>query len=318
VDDLLWRTYRPSDAPALAALMNAIEEHAGGQAGYTAEELQSLITTLVRDNGTDSTMVLDPAGALVAAGFTTTPPEGGFRIYLTGGVQPQWRGRGIGRRILGRHLDRATQIHRHAAPGAAWVAEVPRAPAGDGDAARLYRRFGLAPVRYWFEMAACTAPVPALTSPTGLHVTPYSARYEAALHAAHMEAFAENFAFQPRDLDSWLTITARSQSFLPELSLLAFDGPELAGYLLTYLHADPHTVYAGELGVRRPWRGQGLASALLAQLLDLAGRAGNKLVTLSVDAASPSKAVGIYERAGFTTESSTVTFSRPLAPLPQD
>lgn len=318
MDDLLWRSYQPADAPALAALMNSIEEHAGGQAGYTAEELQSLITTLVRDNGTDSTMVLDPAGALVAAGFTTTPPDSGFRIYLTGGVHPRWRGRGIGRQILGRHLDRAVCIHREAAPGAAWVAEVPRAPAGDQDAARLYRRFGLDPVRYWFEMAGCTAHVPAVTTPAGVHVTPYSAQHEAALHAAHMESFAENFAFQPRDLDSWLTITARSQSFLPGLSLLAFDGAELAGYLLTYLHADPHTVYAGELGVRRPWRRRGLGSALLAELLDRAGRAGNKLVALSVDAASPSNAVSIYERAGFTVEASTATFARPLDPLPSE
>jgi hypothetical protein len=51
-------------------------------------------------------------GALIAAGFTTTPPEGGFKLYLTGGVHPDRRGRGLGRRILRRHLDRAVQIHR--------------------------------------------------------------------------------------------------------------------------------------------------------------------------------------------------------------
>jgi mycothiol synthase len=297
---------------ALAELMNVIAEHGGGHPCYTAEELQSLIATLVRDLATDSSMAFAAGGTLVAAGFTTTPPETGFRLYLTGGVHPRWRGRGLGRRILGRHLARAVDIHRALAPDAPWIAEAPRIPAGDADAAHLLRRFGLDPVRYWFEMAAATSHVPQAQTPAGVRIEVYSPAHEAAVHATHMAAFADNWAFQYRDLPSWLTITVRSQSYLPELSLLAFDGDQVVGYLLTYLHADPSRVYVGELGVLRPWRGRGLASALLARVLDAAGRAGHKEVTLSVDADSPTGAVGVYERAGFTIEANTVTFSKPL------
>jgi len=316
VRDVLWRPYQPADAPALAELMNALEEHAGGHASYTADELQGLIAALVADLGSDSSMAFAEDGRLVAAGFTTTPPAGGSRLYLTGGVHPLWRGRGLGRQILGRHLDRARQIHQAHTPGVPWVAEAPRIPSGDQDAPRLFRRFGLAPVRYWFEMAAPTTQVPAAATPPGLLVEVYSARHEAAVHAAHMESFADNWSFQYRELATWLPLTVRSASFIPELSLLAFDGPspgaQLTGYLLTYLHADPSRVYVGELGVRRPWRCLGLANALLARVLDAAGRAGHKEVSLSVDADSPTGAVGVYERAGFTVESSTVTYSTPL------
>jgi len=292
--------------------MNVIEEHAGGHASYTAEELQSLIATLVGDLASDSTMLFAPDGALVAAGFTTTPPEGGFKLYLTGGVHPRWRGNGLGRQILRRHLARAVEIHRELGHGVDWVAEAPRTPTGDRDAARLFARFGLAPARYWFEMVAPTSQVPAAGTPDGLRIVAYSAAHQAAVHAAHMEAFSDCWEFQQRDLVSWLAITMRSQSFLPGLSLLAFDGAELVGYLLTYNHADPCRVYVGELGVRRPWRRRGLASALLAGVLDAAAGADVKEISLSVDAGSPTGAVGVYERAGFTIESSTVTHSIPL------
>jgi len=312
VRDVLWRPYEPSDAPALAELMNTIEEHAGGHASYTAEELQSLIATLVRDLASDSSMLFAPDGTLVAAGFTTTPPDGGFKVYLTGGVHPRWRGNGLGRQILDRHLSRAVEIHRELGRGAEWVAEAPRVPIGDREAGRLFARFGLAPVRYWFEMVAPTAQVPVAATPEGLRIVDYAPRYDAAVHAAHMEAFADTWEFQQRDRESWLAITTRSPSFLPELSLLAFDGHVLIGYLLTYSHPDPCRVYVGELGVRRPWRQRGLASALLAGALDAAARAGVKEVSLSVDAGSPTGAVGVYERAGFTIESSTVTHSIPL------
>jgi mycothiol synthase len=312
MEDLLWRPYQAADAPALAALMNTIQEHGGARPAYTADELQGLIATLVSDLDTDSSMVYTPGGALVAAGFTTTPPDGGFRLYLTGGVHPQWRGRGLGRRILGHHLARAREIHKANAPDVHWQADAPRTPADDEDAARLFRRFGFTPVRYWFEMVASPAGDATFPTPEGLRIQTYQPRHEQAVHAAHMESFANNWAFQYRDLPSWLTITVRSEGFLPELSLLAFSDRALAGYLLTYRHADPSRAYVGELGVRAPWRRRGLASSLLATALDAAAKAGRKEIALTVDADNPSSAVGLYQRVGFRFESRTATYSIPL------
>lgn len=313
--DLLRRPYEPADAPALAELMNVIEEHGGGHPSHTAEELRGLITALVRDLASDSTMVFAGDGALMAAGFTTTPPPNGFRVYLTGGVHPRWRGHGLGRELLGRQLTRADEIHRVQAPGAAWVAEIPRTPLADEAAIRLYRRFGMTAARYWFEMVASTAQVPAAPTPDGLRLVAYSPKLDDAVYDAHMEAFAANWAFQHRDRSSWLGITVRSGEFLPELSLVALDGSELAGYVLTY-DAEPERVYVGQLGVRRQWRRRGLAVTLLARVLDAAAAAGRKQVGLSVDADSPTGAVGVYERAGFTAEFTSVTHSIPLGSIP--
>lgn len=306
--DLVQRPYDAGDAPAVTDLMNLIARHGGGKPGFTARELDGLVSTLVHSPATDSTVLTDAAGTVVAAGFTTTPPAGGYRVHVTGGVHPDWRGRGIGRLLLGRHLDRAVDLHRERAPQAEWEAHV-RTPVGDTDALRLYQRLGLNPVRYWFEMAAPAAAGRAVVAPNGLRLTPYQPEYQAAVHAAHMEAFVDNWGYQHRELTSWASITVSAAGFLPGLSLLAHDGGELAGYLLTYQHAEAGRVYVGQVGVRKPWRRCGLASALLAAALRAAQADGRAVVGLSVDADSPTGAVGVYARAGFAVEYSAVTYS---------
>lgn len=311
VVDLDRRPYEPSDAAAFADLINAIDEHAGGHPGFTAADVASVIAATVPDPRTDSCMVLAPDGTLAAGAVTMTPPQGGFRIDLLGGVHPRWRGRGIGRGLLGQQLTRAAEIHRTEASHAEWEAHA-GVVVGDHDAVRLYERFGMTPVRYWFEMVAPTAVATDVTVPDALRVEAYSSRHETELHAAHVEAFGDHWGYQSRPFEEWATMTVRSDSFLPGLSCLAFDGEELAGYVLCYSDADPKRLYIGHVGVRRAWRRRGIAGGLLARALEAGSEVGYSTAGLGVDAESPTGAVGVYERVGFETESRSVTYRKPL------
>ncbi|MCW2640995.1 MAG: GCN5-related N-acetyltransferase [Dactylosporangium sp.] len=311
--DLTLRGYDGSDAPALSALFNLIEREAGGHAGFTDGFMDSIVCGMVHDPASDTRLLFTPEGELVAAGIVPTPPDGGFRVDVIGGVHPRWRGRGIGRELLGWEHDRAADIHRAVAPGAAWEIHV-GALAEDETTISLYRRFDLTPVRYWFDMVASTASTTAVVPPAGLQSTTYRSTYEKDLYEAHMEAFADHWGFQRRDCEEWATLTVRSQAFIPELSVVASDGDEIAGYVLSYGDADPARIYIGQVGVRRPWRRRGLAGALLSRVLDAARAAGKDFAALGVDADSPTGAVGVYERVGFTAESRAVTYSRSLMP----
>jgi GNAT superfamily N-acetyltransferase len=312
VGDVTRRPYATADASALAGLMNAVESHAGGRPAYTAAGLDGLVKALVADPATDSTLVFEGPDSLIAAAFTTTPPAGGFRVYLSGGVRPDRRGLGIGRDLLARQVDRAREIHAarslgSGSPGAAWQAEA-RTPEGDRDAARLFRRLGLAPIRYWFEMTAGTANPPRVPVPDGLRVEWYRSDMADALYRAHQDAFAQNWSFQRRDAASWARLTVDAPSFAPELSFLAYGGTGvLAGYLLAYRESDAARAYVGQVGVLPSWRRRGLAGAMLARMLTAAGETGRSTVGLSVDAASPTGAVAVYERVGFRVESTAVT-----------
>jgi ribosomal protein S18 acetylase RimI-like enzyme len=51
---------------------------------------------------------------------------------------------------------------------------------------------------------------------------------------------------------------------------------------------------------------------LLAKVLAAAAQAGKSTAALGVDADSPTGAVGVYERVGFTVEQRAVTYSIPV------
>jgi ribosomal protein S18 acetylase RimI-like enzyme len=205
-------------------------------------------------------------------------------------------------------LDRAVAIHGEVAPQAHWEAHA-GAILEDESALRLYRRFGMTPQRYWFDMAAPTHPAPEAPLPEGLTVRPYSPDLEKDLYAAHMEAFDDHWGYQKREFPEWVAMTVRTEGFLPELSRIAFDEGEIAGYVLAYRDAVQGWFYIGQVGTRRPWRRRGLAAALLADVLGAAGAAGFTKALLGVDASSPTGAVGVYERVGFEIDARAVTYA---------
>jgi mycothiol synthase len=309
------RSYDRGDAAAVAELSNLVEQHAGGHPGATTAGVESYVSSLVRDVDLDARLVWAPGGVLVGMAFVPSPPAGGHVVHLFGGVHPRWRGQGLGRRLLDWQLTRARQIRAATAPCATW-----RAHAGimvdDEPAARLFRRFGMEPARYWFDMVAPAADLeePLAALPDGLRVAPYHPDHEAPLHAAHTEAFADHWGFQRRSLPEWAAISVRSTEFRADCSLLAFADDKIAGYVLCYADADPERLYVGQVGVRPPWRRRGLASAMLARVLRAAATAGNSTAGLAVDAAHPYGAIGVYERAGFSVTGRAVTYTTLLAP----
>src|SRR5262245_46125164 len=105
MDELTWRPYDPPDAPALARLITEIDRLAWGTHRLTEDQVRTY-SQMLRDPAEDSRSVLAPDGALIGYGWVTPPPAGGHRIDLWGGVHPDWRGRGIGRRLLRWQLDR--------------------------------------------------------------------------------------------------------------------------------------------------------------------------------------------------------------------
>jgi ribosomal protein S18 acetylase RimI-like enzyme len=309
--DMTTRPYEPSDAAAVTALMNVIDEAGGGRAALTVEETGAMLSAQVADFSTDTRLTFESDGTLAAAGMVSTPPTGGFRADLFGGVHPDRRGQGLGRALLGWQYERATQIHAVTAPGDQWQAEI-GVMAGEPTAARLFARLEFAAVRYFFEMLASTASTSGAALPAGLRSEVPTPSIDRPLFDAHVEAFADHWGAQRRDYDKWLSLALHSKNFRPDLSRVAFDGDEIAGYVLTYRDNDPIRSYIGQVGTRRPWRGKGLASALMAEVIEASGQAGYSHICLAVDADSPTGAVGVYERAGFKQEHSFVAYQRPI------
>ena len=71
--------------------------------------------------------------------------------------------------------------------------------------------------------------------------------------------------------------------------------------------------YVGSLGVLRPYRGRGIGTTLLRTAMADAAAAGHARIVLSVDAANPTGALQVYERAGLSVLRTLAIYDRALA-----
>jgi ribosomal protein S18 acetylase RimI-like enzyme len=104
----------------------------------------------------------------------------------------------------------------------------------------------------------------------------------------------------------------RAETFEPALWFLALAGDELAGFSICRQDTnDPAAGHVELLGVRRPWRRQGLGEALLLHSFQAFRQLGWTRGTLGVDASSPTGATRLYERAGMRVYRDTLFLERP-------
>ena len=311
MEEFRTRPFADDDAAAVADLLNAAEVAHGGEPGFTAGEIRGFAGMLLGDAGGDSRLYLAADGTLVALAFIGAPPPGGAKADLIGSVSPDFEGRGLGRALLTWQLDRVAALRSALDPGAEWHAEL---GIGSENTAgiRLIERVGGTPVRYGVQMEAEAANVPVVPPPNGFRVVPYTEAIGRALHAAHSEAFGDHWGFEARPFDNWAPGAIHSDVFRGDLSRIAYDGQDIAAYVLAY-DGVAGSVYIGQVGTRRPWRKRGLASALLSASARAGFEAGKTNASLGVDADSPTGAVGVYERLGFEVRHKVVVFHWTVA-----
>ncbi|MBA3717801.1 MAG: GNAT family N-acetyltransferase, partial [Actinobacteria bacterium] len=164
--------------------------------------------------------------------------------------------------------------------------------------------------RMWTDL---TEEMPAPDWPDGIAVRTYRRNEdERAVYDMHQEAFSEEPDFSRDPVDDWRQWSYR-EPFDSELWFLAMDGEEIAGIALCRPErgGDRTVGWVNILGVRKPWRGRGLGTALLQHAFRDFQARGKVRVGLGVDGRNPS-AVRLYERAGMTPEQTFVWYVKAL------
>ncbi len=310
--ELSWRPLHAGDATALHALMNAVEE-ADETPGRTSLALvEELFTEAWRDMQRDSLGGFDGDGVLRAFAIVAVRPGDlrTLRAFLQGGVHPAWRGRGIGRAVLawleGRGRQKLVESGKELpARLAVFVDEHAR------DNRRLYAAAGFSPIRWYTEMRRdLSEPLPEVDL-GGVRIEPWRPDLDEAVRLAHNDAFADHWGSEPRTPQDW----QHGPHFVPEWSFVALAGDEVVGYTLSGRYEDDFPVtgfpfgYSELLGVRREWRGRGIAVALLARAMAAFRADGMAYAMLGVDTANPSGAHGLYERLGYRAVHGEVLYS---------
>jgi GNAT superfamily N-acetyltransferase len=312
--ELAWRPLQDRDTDALHGLITTIEEADRVPRRTSREEVVEMLEVPWRDLHTDSLAGFDHGGVLRAYGMVEVRPSDVrcVRAFLAGGVHPDWRGGGLGRAIVAWMEGRGRQLL--AATGrsgparlAAYVEETAR------DYRRLYAAAGFSPIRWYTEMRRdLSLPLPEAAVPPGCRILPWRPELDDAVRLAHNAAFADHWGSEPHSPESW----AQRSHFAPEWSLVALDdGDRVVGYLVSERFEQDWEVqgvtsaHTRLLGVRREWRGRGLAAALLVRAMEIYQADGIRVATLDVDTANPTGAHGLYARLGYEPSHGQVLYS---------
>lgn len=320
VATLTWRPIAASDVEPWARLLRRAEEVDRTGENYSAEDLAEELEDPSLDAAQD-TIAAWAGDQLVAYGLVrgrATPADGLYRVQVDGCVDPDFRRRGIGGQVLAGAAERAEELRDRYAPArpAELVIYVNDRNVG---ARALAEGTGMRPIRWWYEMDLdLSRPVEALPVPAGLRLAGYDPATDELVRLAHNEAFAGHWGSAERDRDFWRQWVSGARGFRPAVSMVLWDGDLLAGYVLTYEHdADTaatgiREAWIGTVGTRPPWRGRGVASALLTNVLAACREHGFERASLGVDTGNATGALGLYERAGFVVTERATSYGRTI------
>lgn len=331
--DLAGLTWRPLGLDLLTTwhgLHKALNEADGGHEHLGLGDLRDELEPDWIDLARDSRVGIDSDGVARAFGLVQVRPGDVtlLRAACWGGVHPQWRGRGLGGALLAWQAGRAAEIvaaRREALGTAAEAGALMIVEERAEAAASLAARTGFDLSRYFFVMRRdLSEPLPAPTTPDGLRLITFDKAVAAdpglddRLRLAHNEAFEQHWGFQPWSADTWRQWETGQRDFRGDWSFVALDGDQIAGYALSAGFQTEWEVvgytqgWTSKLGVRAPWRGIGLAKALLSASMQAFAADGIQYAGLDVDSDNPTGAVGLYNALGYQVQHRSAHWTKGL------
>lgn len=319
--EIAMRPARDGDQQAIVDLLHLCEAAHFAPVESPRSAMLEWIRIIWQTDGfhleTDSLVAVTPDEQIV--GYVTVSLHEGHRMKASPRIHPAYHSRGLFTWMLRWAEQRACQIaeglpREPRAMLTSWTEEV------DEVAQELLVREGFLPERYsWhLEIRMQNAP-PAPVWPDGVHVRSFVAgQDEYATYEALAEAFQTIGGDPYETFEHWLRRGVESSNFDPLRWFLAIgDRGEIAGVTLSEFQSSKESTigWISEVAVRPSWRKRGLALALLYHTFGECYRHDIHLCALTVDAANPSGATRLYERAGMRPNNRTeVRYRKELRP----
>jgi GNAT superfamily N-acetyltransferase len=298
---------RPIDADDAAfALSVEIANEVAPDHALTLEERRHILAQLPRNR--TSLAYVDGVPLGTASGLLhPASPHPSCRIL----VLPEARRRGLGRALYG-------AISEWAAGEGATLIEV-RADEADPAGIEFARHRGFEEVsreiKAMLELERVEPPL--VSPPDGVEIVPWSERPELArgLYEVYEEATPDIPGNEDlvEPYDEWLTLHMQGPGDRADATFMAVAGDEVVGFAkLSLTEAQPEIAYHDLTGVKRAWRGRGVARALKATQIAWAKRAGYKrLSTNNEERNAPIRRLN--ERFGYRPGPALILFRGPLA-----
>jgi GNAT superfamily N-acetyltransferase len=305
------------DASAIHALTRRWESHWNAPLVTPLHEVTEELTAPFIDLNRDTLGYWDD-GRMVAYGRIWHRPSGEQqeRAYMQGFVDPEYRRRGIGRELMTWQVETGTAIL------SAIDNDLPKYLRADEwdwieESHRMYRRFGLEPVRYFTEMLKELDGEVAIDVLDGVRIAEYDRSLDAAALAAMNSSFADHWGSTHTDLESYLHRLSGEGTRL-DLSFLALSDGDVIGLSLNAHFPEDEELlgrrdgWIETLGVVKEWRKKGVATALLQASFNAFVGEGFTHAALGVDTENPNAALKLYTNQGFQPTHRSITSQKAI------
>lgn len=329
---LTWRPLSAEDLDLWQDLVFRIQDHDEERERQTRGDLRDILESPRADVSESSALGLDATGAARtwARNFTRRGQDGGVLVHMTGGVDPLWRRRGIGRGLLQWQCARAAQIAGQLRSEAeARGDSVPRIQMGrfveeqvSGSNA-LFLAADFAPTRWFSEMRRTLLGhegAGGTELPEKLRLRPYTSDVSGRCAVAFNAAFAGHWGTPTHTPESWVADVESDDAFRAELSFVIVDGAAESEPVVAFVinaeyeedwpaqgYTEGYTEYVAVVPAHR---GQGLAALLLQLTAEHCVTRKHRYATLAVDADNPSSAKALYEKQGYERHHVTIYYAR--------
>jgi mycothiol synthase len=298
-------TLRPpheDDFDAILELINAHQLAAFGEADTTEDELRTWLTTPYVETERDIRL-LERDGRLI--GYVDVDPNHAVPPlwWCDLKVAPDVDADAVTAELIGWLEERAD-----AGTLRVWTS------ATDARVVDAVERLGFRPIRHSYRMEIdLIGDEQEPVWPERISVRSLSEGEERRVYDAFSEVWQDTSDPPDETFEEWAHWFTRAETFEPPLWFLALAGDDLAGFAVCRKDtSDPAAGHVELLGVRRPWRKQGLGNALLLHSFQAFRQRGWTRGTLGVDASSPTGATRLYERAGMQVYRDTLFLDRSV------
>ncbi|MGC5324701.1 GNAT family N-acetyltransferase [Brevibacillus sp. SYSU BS000544] len=255
---------------------------------------------------TNAWVVCTPDSKIV--GYAFLEQRGAKRMDTCVFVHPEYKNQGIGSMLLTKVEARAAELAGELEGEQQLMNHIPFT----NQAARnLVESRGFTFSRLYKRMKIELTEEPMLAElPEGMTIRTFVPdRDEETLYEVYDETFRDSWGYSSQNRDEWVQQQTGDQ-YDPSLWFIVWDKEDPAAFLMSKLHEDG--LFIDLLGVKRPWRKQGLGYALLLHAFHAAYERGQQTILLNVDSNSLTNAHYLYERAGMRPTFQTALYRKEI------